>query len=153
MSGIRRAAVLANDDWLLQQQLRAEIEAETWRRLRERLAAPEPEPAAVEAPPPALSRIDQIERGGSIILKALVRFGLGVFGAYLAWIAAVDGGLGEFEIWLATGSGFIVALALSMLEPARRFVHLLAETMRFALLAAAGLGTAWLILQLAPGPA
>jgi hypothetical protein len=149
MSGIRRAPALASDDWLLEQQVRAEMEAEAWRRLRETLSArpeaPQPEPSPVGAHAP--SPLDQIDRGGSIILKALVRFALAAFGAYVAWIAAVDGGVGEFEVWLATGAGFLVTLCLSMLDPARRFVHLIAEAMRWALLVVVALGAVWLMVQ------
>lgn len=154
MSGIRRAPLIGSDDWLLQQQLRAEMEAEAWRRLRETLA--EPAPAPPLAPQPALQQPAQpisVHRAGSTILKALVRFGLGAFGAYLAWIAAMDGGLGEFEVWLATGSGFLVALSLSMLEPARQFVHFLAETLRYSIIAGVALGVVWMILHVPPGPA
>ncbi len=150
MSGIRKAPRLASDVWLLEQQMRAELEAEAWRRLRESLAPPpEPSPAPPKPAPllttsPAASAIDQ---GGSILLKALVRFALAAFGAYLAWIAGMDNGMGEFEVWLATGAGFLVTLSLSMLEPARRFVHMLAETMRWCLIVGAGFGALWLAMN------
>jgi hypothetical protein len=62
----------------------------------------------------------------------------------LAYLAAVDGQLGEFESWMATGSVFVVTLALSMFGAARRFVHFLAETMRWALICAVGVGGVWL---------
>lgn len=168
MSGSSRPPAFANDDWLLQQQLRAEIEADSWRRLREILAAaasaPSPTPAApvpsqAAAPaPPAPAPIQRrapdvdLSAGGSAILKALVRFGLGVFGAYLAWIAAMDGGLGEFEIWLATGSGFLVFLAASMFDPFRQMVRVLAEWLKIALFGSLALGFVWALLQFAPGP-
>lgn len=151
MSAGRKA--LTSDDWLLEQQVRAEVEAEAWRRLREALAQPAPAlapaPAATPAPPQATA-IERLDQGGSIILKALVRFAMAAFGAYLAWIAAMDGGLGEFEIWLATGTGFIVTLCLTMFEPVRRFVRLAADTLRWALLGAAAVGAFWLIAQAAP---
>ena len=131
--------LIASDDWMHEQQLRAELEAEAWRRLRQELAVPQappaPQPATVEPDP---------HTSGSLILKALVRFALGTFGGYLAYLAAVDSGLGGFEVWFATLSGFVVTLALSMLGPARRFVHVLAETTRWALILAAGIGGAWL---------
>ncbi len=142
MAGLRKAPAFASDDWMFEQQLRAEMEAEAWRRLRE-LSAPPPAPELPPAPAP-----DAIDRAGSIILKGLVRFTLGAFGAYLAWIAAMDGGVGEFEIWLATGAGFIVTLALTMFEPARRVVHALAEVARWSLIVGAGLGALWLMLHM-----
>ena len=152
MAGFRRAQTIATDDWLFQQQLRAEMEAEAWRRLREVIATPV-QPVALAPPAPEQRNDDrEIERGGSIILKAIVRFALGAFGAYLGWLAAVDGGLGEFEIWLATGSGFLVALSLSMLDPARRFVHILSEVMRIALIAFVAYGALWVLLHMPVGP-
>jgi hypothetical protein len=35
MAGLRKAPAFASDDWMFEQQLRAEMEAEAWRRLRE----------------------------------------------------------------------------------------------------------------------
>jgi hypothetical protein len=46
------------------------------------------------------------------------------------------------------GASFVSVLALSMLGPARRFVHVLAETMRWMIILAAGFGAAWLIMQM-----
>lgn len=133
MAHARRPAI-ASDDWMLEQQLRAEMEAEAWRRLRRETAAPPPAPAEPD-----------YHRSGGVILKALVRFGLAGFGAYLAWIAALDSALGEFEVWLAVGAGFIVTLSLSLLGPARGLVLALAETMRWGLIAGAGLTALWLL--------
>lgn len=132
--------LIASDDWMHEQQLRAELEAEAWRRLRQELAVPQAPPPQPEA---AAAQADP-HTSGSLILKALVRFALGAFGGYLAYLAAVDGGLGGFESWFATLSGFVVTLALSMLGPARRFVHALAETMRWTIILAIGVGGAWL---------
>ena len=145
MSGARRPA-FASDDWMLEQQLRAEMEAEAWRRMRQELAIPEPPPLAE---PEAPSQPDY-HKSGSIILKGLVRFMLAAFGAYLAWLAAVDARLGEFEIWLSVAGAFIVTLALSLLGPVRGFVHLLAETARWAIILGVALGALWLLVQ---GPA
>lgn len=135
----------ATDDWMFEQQLRAEVEAEGWRRLREQLAVAEPPalpaPAAIAAPAP------DYHHSGSAILKALVRFLLAAFAAYLAWIAAMDARLGEIDVWMATGSTFAVALALSMFGFAREFVHLAAETMRWIILIGAGLAAAYLALN------
>jgi hypothetical protein len=137
----RGRPAFASDDWMLEQQLRAEMEAEAWRRLRSELtvaqALPAPEPVAAPA------EIDH-HSTGSTILKALVRFILAAFAAYLAWLAGVDARLGEFEIWLATGSTFAVTLALSMFGFARNFVHLAAETVRWMLLIGLGFGATWL---------
>lgn len=147
MSGVRRA--LASEAWLLEQQVRAEMEAEAWRRLREEITRPLEVPAPipdVPSPPPPLP--ERIQRGGSSILKALVRFALAAFGAYLAYLAAYDGGLGEFEIWLAVGAGFLVTLSLSMLGPARHFVHTMAEATRWALIAALAIGAVWLLMKM-----
>jgi hypothetical protein len=137
-----RRPVFASEDWMLEQQIRAEMEAEAWRRLREDFALPPP----AEAPPePAFDH----HGGGSAILKGLVRFALAAFGAYLAYLAAWDARLGEFEIWLATGAGFLVSLALSMFAPAREFVHMLAETARWVLIVAVALGAVWVMVQMA----
>lgn len=145
MSGARSRPAIPSDDWMLEQQLRAEFEAEAWRRMREELAAP---PQAL--PPPVVAEPEaepDYHRSGSIILKGLVRFALGAFGGYLAWLAAVDAGLGEFEIWLAVGGAFLAALALSAVGPARRLVHLLAETTRWAIVVGVALGALWLLVQ------
>ncbi|MGQ0533527.1 MAG: hypothetical protein ACT4OF_12685 [Caulobacteraceae bacterium] len=140
MPGPRGRPAFASDDWMLEQQLRAEIEAEAWRRLRQELAIVEPVPAeAANAP----ATIDH-HHSGSAILKALVRFMLAAFSAYLAYLAGVDSGLGEFEVWLAVGSAFAATLALSMFGVAREFVHMLAETMRWLIIVAAGVGATWL---------
>ena len=148
MTGLRRPAV-ASDDWMLEQQVRAELEAEAWRRLRQDLAVPTPAPAAyAPAHPPQDQTAADPHSTGSTILKALVRFMLGAFVAYLAYIAAVDSGLGEFEMWLAVGSSFVVTLALSMFGGVRRVVHMLAETMRWVLIVALSLGGLWMMLHM-----
>jgi hypothetical protein len=144
MSGSQRP-VFASDDWMHEQQLRAELEAEAWRRLRRELQTPlPPAPAPVVAQPKAINP----HRTGSAILKGLVRFALAAAFAYLAYIAAVDSRVGEFEIWLAIGSTFLVTLALSMFEPVRTFVHTLAETARWVLIVAIGIGALWMVTHL-----
>lgn len=146
MTGPRRPSFVS-DDWMLEQQMRAELEAEAWRRMRADLALA-PAPALAPVQPAADDPPRDFHSAGSAMLKGLVRFGLAAFAAYLAWIAAMDGGLGSVEIWFAIGSTFVVTLAASMLGPARRFVHVLAETMRWMIITAAGFGAVWLILQL-----
>jgi len=147
MATSRDRPAFASDDWMLEQQMRAELEAEAWRRLRSELAIPEP---ALPAPPPQLANatadIDH-HSAGSTILKALVRFMLASFMGYLAYLADADSQLGEFEVWLVVGSTFIVTLALSMFGVARAFVHMLAETMRWIIIASAGLGAIWLVFN------
>lgn len=143
MAGARRPG-FATDDWMLEQQVRAEMEAEAWRRMREQAALPA-EPAQAGDPAAAPDR----HRGGSAILKALVRFTLAAAMAYLAYLAAVDSQLGEFEVWLAIGATFLVTLSLSMLGAAREFVHLLAEIARWAILIGAALGAAWFFMHMA----
>ena len=143
-----RAATFATDDWMFEQQVRAELEAEAWRRLREEralAAPPEPAPAPV-APAPVGPH--PIHRTGSAILKALVRFAMAAAFAYLALIAAIDSQLGEFEAWLAIGATFVVTLALSMFSPLRGVVHMLAETARWALIVALALGGVWMFVQM-----
>jgi hypothetical protein len=140
MSGSQRP-VFASDDWMHEQQLRAELEAEAWRRLRRELAAPVPTPAPATAADP--------HQTGSAILKGMVRFTLASFGAYLAFLAAVDSQLGEFEVWLAVGATFVVTLALTMFGPMRRFVHMLAETTRWMLLIAVGFSAVWMVTHYA----
>jgi hypothetical protein len=128
---------------MLEQEMRAQMEAEAWRRLRTELAAAEIAAAELEqypAPRPS---------PGSAILKGLVRFALGAFGAYLGYLAAVDAQLGEFEVWLAVGAGFLMTLALSMFGPAREIVHVLAETARWIIILAVALGAVWVMVQMA----
>jgi len=141
MTATRGRPALASDAWMLEQQVRAEMEAEAWRRLRAEIAAPPPSPAA--APP-----IDH-HNTGSLTLKALVRFVLAAFGAYLFWLAAIDSRLGEFEALLAGTAGFAITLALSMFGYARELVHTLAETARWVLICALALGAAWMLFQMA----
>ena len=145
MAVSRGRPAFATDDWMQEQQLRAEVEAEGWRRMREKLGRAEPEPYP---PLPAATIAAVVEadphRTGSTILKALVRFMLASFAAYLAWIAGVDARFGEFDIWMATGSTFAITLALSMFAPARGFIHAAAETVRWVLLIGVGFGATWL---------
>ncbi|WP_135209870.1 hypothetical protein [Vitreimonas flagellata] len=145
MSDSRRSPAFATDDWMFEQQVRAELEAEAWRRLREQTRQPAPQ--AVAAPAPAQT-IANPHRTGSTILKALVRFCMGAAASYLAFIAALDSQLGEFEAWLAVGAAFIVTLALSMFSPLRGAVHALAETMRWVLVVALGVAGLWMAFQL-----
>ncbi len=144
MAASRERHGLASDAWMLEQQVRAEMEAQAWRQLREHLAAPPPLPA----PAPVEEPFDH-HRAGSAVLKALVRFMLAAFGAYLGALAAVDAQLGEFEIWLATGAGFLITLALSMFGYARELVHVLAETARWAIICVVALGAVWIFFQMA----
>jgi len=142
--------VFASDDWMHEQQLRAELEAEAWRRLRRELAGPIPAPAPAPAPvaaPPPRPTLDH-HSAGSTILKALVRFMLAAFVSYLAYIAAIDSQLGEFEGWLAIGATFLVTLALSMFGFARDFVHMLAETARWVLILGFGVGALWIFTHM-----
>ena len=138
----RGRPAFAIDDWMLEQQLRAEMEAEAWRRLRSELAVPQALPAPEAASAPA--EIDH-HRSGSIILKGLVRFGLAASVGYLAFIAALDAQAGEFEIWMAVGAAFLLTLAASMFDPLRRFVHFLAETARWVLILGFGIALAWFL--------
>lgn len=148
MTASRSRPALASDDWMLEQQVRAEMEAEAWRRLRADLAAPVPEPIA---PPPTAAVAPPLDyhSASSTILKALVRFMLAAFGSYLCWLAAIDSQLGAFEVWLAAGAGFVITLALSMFGFARDFVHFLAETARWIIIAALALGALWMMFQMA----
>jgi hypothetical protein len=138
-----RPNAVISDAWLLQQQMRAEVEAQEWRRLREQLAQP-PAPYYPEDLAPARP----LHKGGSIILKGLVRFALGAFGGYLGFIAAIDGGAGEFEAWLAVAAGFIIALSLSAFGYGRDFVVWVAEAMRWVIISGLALGVLWMIARL-----
>ena len=151
----KRSPAFASDDWMFEQQVRAELEAEAWRRLREQLgaSAPQlapPQPAPLPQPAPAAAPERDPHRSGSGVLKGIVRFVIAAFCAYLAWIAAMDGGLGELELWFAVGTVFIATLALSALEPARKMVHFLAETARWALIFAFVFAVAWVLTHI-PG--
>ena len=134
---------IASDEWMAEQQLRAELEAEAWRRMREAAARP---PELAPMPPSPLPPRDP-SLGGSLILKALVRFALASAAGYLAYIAVLDAHLAVFDAWLAVGAAFITSLALSLLAPFRRVVHAMAETARWALIAAIGVGAVWLMLN------
>jgi hypothetical protein len=63
-------------------------------------------------------------------------------------LAAIDSQFGEFEVWLAVGSIFLVTLALSMFGLARELVHTLAETARWALILAVGFGALWVFTHM-----
>lgn len=144
MTALRGRPALASDDWMLEQQVRAEMEAQAWRTLREQMAAPPPALPAPSAVPPL-----EHHSASSTVLKAFVRFVIAVFGAYLGWLAAVDSHLGEFEIWLATASGFFILLSLSMFGYARDFVHLLAEVTRWMIICGVAFGALWMLFQVA----
>jgi hypothetical protein len=144
MTASRGRPALASDAWMLEQQVRAEMEAQAWRQLREHLAAPPPAPVS-----PANDEPLDYHRASSAMLKALVRFGLAAFGAYLGWLAAVDSRLGEFEVWLSAAAGFAITLALSMFGYARELVHVLAETARWAIITTVALGALWMLFQMA----
>lgn len=148
MSGARSRPVFASDDWMFEQQMRAEMEAEAWRRLRAESPSAAPAPVAPAVPQIEAPARDP-HRTGSAMLKGLVRFALAAFAAYLAWITAIDSRLGEFEIWLAIGASFTATLALSVLAPMRGFVHLLAEAARWAIIVAVALGAVWVFVQMA----
>jgi|GEM_PF-2550796 len=144
----KRSPAFASDDWMFEQQVRAELEAEAWRRLRAQMSAPETlaPPAPAPAPQAQVAPIKpNPHRTGSGVLKGLVRFVIAGFCAYLAWIAAMDDGLGEAEIWFAVASVFIATLALSALEPARKIVHFMAETARWVLIFGFVFGVAWVL--------
>jgi hypothetical protein len=152
MSASRRTPAFASDDWMFEQQVRAELEAEAWRRLRTQLAEP-PRPALPPPPLPTVAatqpaRIRDPHRTGSAILKGLVRFVLAAFGAYLIYIAGADSQLGEFEVWLATGTAFVVVLALSAFDPLRGAVHAMAETARWVLVIGFVMGLAWVFTHM-----
>lgn len=150
MAEAPRPTAFASDDWMLERQLRAELEAEAWRRLRTELAAgalARPADAAPESAPPARKPRLDFHAAGSALFKAVVRFWLASAGAYLAWLCAVDARLGEFETWLALAAGFVATLSLSLLPGARTFVHALAEGLRWAIVGAVLIGAAWLLLQ------
>lgn len=129
-----------SDDWMLEQQIRSEKEAKAWRLLRQDLRATPLAAGGAGAP------IDY-NHTGSAALKALVRFGLATFGAHVAWLVAVASQLGQFEIWLAMASGFVITLALSMFGSARGLVHLLAQAAGWMIVAAVALSSVWLAFQ------
>jgi len=149
MTGARNRPAVASDDWMLEQQLRAEMEAEAWRRLRQDLHAP---PPALPAPTPAHASPPRepvnYHRLGSTVFKALARFLLAACAAYFAYLVAWEAQLGAFEAWLAMGGVFVSVLALSLLGPARALVQMLAETLRWAMVGGLALGTVWLLVQM-----
>lgn len=130
MPEARKQPPVASDAWMLEQQMRAELEAEAWRRMRLEAASPSMPARAEAAADPKPAPLDP-HRTGSTILKALVRFGLAAGSAYLAYLSGADSRLGEFEIWLAVGATFLIVLAFSAFDPLRRFVYFLSESMRW----------------------
>lgn len=141
---VPRRPTFASQDWILEQQLRAEMEAEAWRRLREVATVPELLPGAVLTTIADDSQPDY-HHTGSTILKALVRFGLATIAAYVAWIAAIDFGAGEFEAWLIVIGFFVITLALTLLVPG--LVQMLADILWWVLIVAAVLGVLWVLVQ------
>lgn len=141
---VPRRPTFASQDWILEQQLRAEMEAEAWRRLREVATVPELLPGAVLTTIADDSQPDY-HHTGSAILKGLVRFALAAIAGYVAWIAAIDLGLGEFEAWLIVIGVSVIFLAFTLLLPA--LVHMLSEILRWTLVVAAVLGVLWLLVQ------
>lgn len=141
-----RPQPFASDAWMRAQQLRAELEAEEWRLLREETARAEAALSQAMVAPRA-----EPTRGGSIILKGLVRFLLGVLGAYVGYIAAITSGGGDIDAWIGVVSGFVIALALTAFGAGRDFVHAVSETARWIILLACGVGATWLIVQIAAG--
>ena len=144
MTAQRRPA-FASQDWMLEQQLRAELEAEAWRRLRElsdfRELPPDVDISTVTHAEP------DYHSTGSIIFKALVRFMIAACVAYLAWLAAVDAEFAEFEILLTVCAAYIVTLSVTLLGPARGLVHVLAETLKWMLIITVALGVLWWLVQ------
>ncbi|GAM99904.1 hypothetical protein U91I_03559 [alpha proteobacterium U9-1i] len=133
---------------MLEQQLRAEVEAEGWRNLRQHLAHPVIAPTAPDAPAAPLPPKREW-RFGAAMVKGIVRSGVGAAGAYLAFLAAADSGLGEFEIWLAVIAGFIVSLSLTAFGIGRQLVHALARMAAWGLVIALGVGAVYLVSQMA----
>src|SRR6185312_7555573 len=96
MTASRRAPPpFASDDWMFEQQVRAELEAEAWRRLRTQLAGP-PEPPPPPPPLPTIAasqpsrRLHDPHHSGSAMLKGLVRFVIAAIGSYLTYVAGLD---------------------------------------------------------------
>lgn len=144
-----RLPAFGSDDWMLEQQLRAEVEAEGWRALRSHLAHPAVARAAAAEAPTAPPPPKRDWRFGAAMVKGVVRSGIGAAGAYLAYLAAADGGLGEFEVWLAVIAGFIVSLSLTAFGPGRQLVYGLARMTAWGLVIALGAGAVYLMSRLA----
>jgi len=142
-----RLPAFGSDDWMLEQQLRAEVEAEGWRALRSHLAHPAVATIAPEAPvaPPPKHEW----RFGAAMVKGVVRFGIGAAGAYLAFLSAADAELGEFEVWLAVIAGFIVTLSLTAFGIGRQLVHSLARVTAWGLVIALAAGAVYLMSRMA----
>ncbi|MGH6951267.1 MAG: hypothetical protein ACREH4_10360 [Vitreimonas sp.] len=146
MNAPRRPA-FASQDWMLEQQLRAELEAEAWRRLRELSSRVDLPPETVVTAAQGQGARTNFHTTGSSLLKAIVRFGLAACLAYIAWIAAVDARLSSVDVWLCVVTVFVVGLTVTLIGPARGLVHFLAETMRWGLIVAVALGGLWLLVQ------
>lgn len=138
-------AALGSDAWMLEQQLRAEWEASEWRRIRAELALPPPQPAS----PTSAAPERPWHEGGSGVLKGLVRFGIGAFGAWMGYIAAATSDdASNIEIGMAVIIGFFIALMISMLSPFKPFVALLAEITRWVLIFGVVVGAFWFVAHM-----
>ena len=144
----------ASDAWMFEQQARAELEAEAWRRLRQQLATV---PDFGTLPPPVAAPVAQARpkrpafdahHTGSAALKGLVRFVMAAIGGYLAYVAGMDSQLGNFEVWIWVGSAFVVVLALSAFQPLRGAVHAMAETAPWVLIVGFVIGLAWVFTHM-----
>lgn len=146
----QRRPPIASDAWMLEQQTRAEFEAEGWRQLRAEVARAEAEAARQHARAyQQQARLDDGEIvSHSAILKGLVRFLFGALGAYVAWIAVMDSGGGSFEAWMWVGMGFVITLALTAFGPGRQLVHVIAEGFRWTILLGLCVGLVWVMVQM-----
>lgn len=140
---------IASDAWMLEQQTRAEFEAEGWRQLRAEVARQE---AAVQRQQVRAYQAQVRDQGEivshSAILKGLVRFMFGALGGYVAWIAGMTSGSGELEGWMWVGMGFVVTLALTAFGAGRHLVHAIAEGARWMILVGLGVGVLWIVVQM-----
>ena len=97
---------------------------------------------------PADAAVHDPHHSGSAMLKGLVRFAIAAIGSYLTYVAGMDSQMGNFEVWLATGTAFVVVLAISAFEPLRGAVHAMAETARWVLIVGFVMGLAWVFTHM-----
>jgi hypothetical protein len=136
MAGQRKPPLADADRWLLEQQLRAEAQAEIWRELREGTAASAP--VRPERDPELFDPL-------GFVARAAARVALALAAAGLAALAARDSGLGGFEVWLATGATGVATLAATLMQWARPVVGAVIVVTRWALMAAVAIALIWLI--------
>jgi hypothetical protein len=131
-----------SEDWLIEQQRRAEAEADVWRRLREHIVVDHntasPSPAVSSEPTLSAERTSahqqKVER--LAFAHALVQLGFCLIGAFLASFVVMLSGGGILEEWFAGSAGFALCVGLLILFQRRPLHARIAQASVIAVMAA-----------------